>query len=161
VTGHEEECEHEHIVIPMRITADGVDVDLSDITTPALRDALGEVLSHVHRQMVKDEIKRWVTPQIAHEVLSAFGDERATAPSLARLSLITLIRTCHISDDAILTELNSSEDFHGYVLAVCMLAENDNTASGMAVLRQLAGLPTDDDLEEIEQMMMKKGARDG
>lgn len=153
MTGHVHDVGGEAIAVPVLISAGGVDVDLSKIVSPQLREAIKESLEGLRAELIKQEIKRWITPQIAHEVLSVYGDERATAPSLARGALITLIRTCHISDDAMLAELNDVEEFHGYVLAICMLAESKTgDDSGLGILRGIAELLNEDDLREMEAM---------
>lgn len=112
-------------------------------------DELAEDLAGLFRgfrvSAAASEIRRYVTPEIAHHILSAYGDERASMPSLSVAGLISLIRTCSISDDGMLDELNRVEDFHGYVLAVMILAEGVPGSSepdhgGMRILREIAEL---------------------
>jgi hypothetical protein len=77
-------------------------------------------------------------------VLYCYGDlDGTTEPSMATAALINLVRVAHISDEHIEMHLNEVEHFHGYVLAVAMLAEKG--LEGMHNLRRIAKLPVPDD----------------
>lgn len=129
-----------------------VGINLSDLfegAPPELGQYISDALAHMHAHRMAVELNEWVTAEIADQVLWCYGDlDGTTEPSLADAALINLIRVCHISDEHILHHLNEVEHFHGYVLAVSLLAEKG--PHGMWFLRKLAKLPlgeepTDDD----------------
>jgi hypothetical protein len=96
-----------------------------------------------------DEVKEYVTAEVANNVLAVYGNERATFPSQSVLALISLIRTCCISDDEMLDELNRVPAFHGYVLAIAVLMEGEKIEeSGRQILEIRAGLRSADTGEE-------------
>lgn len=99
---------------------------------------LTEALHQLKRSQMADELRRWVTPEIANHVLSVYGNEQASMPNLTTGALISLIRLCHEADDQMMLNLNEVEDFHGYVMGVVYLAERGS--DGIELLEQIAGL---------------------
>ena len=142
------EEEFHGIALELELTADGLRVVGGDgDMPPEVMEELHDLLHRATVQGISRQIRRYVTPEIANHVLSAYGDEEASMPSLAVSALITLIRTCHISDEQMMEVLNeASPVFHGYVLATTLLGEGEDR-SGMPVLRKLAGLDPDDDVK--------------
>lgn len=135
---------NDQIVIPIRLGPEGLEVDMSAVPE-GLRPFINMAAERVAMEAMRERIEHWVTPQVAHEVLSVYGDQEATQPNLARQSLITLIRTSWVSDEELLSELAGVEAFHGYVLAVSVLARDGEDQSGLDVLRAIAGLDDHDD----------------
>jgi hypothetical protein len=143
IPGHEGHT-HRGVVIAVgegpEVPEGALDVhDLPD----RLREAIERAVERSKIDLMAEEIRQYVTPEIAHHVLSAYGDEEATMPSMSVGLLISLIRMCNISDDDMLDTLNHIRDFHGYVLAICTMAEGPAAASGttgMTILRRIAGL---------------------
>src|SRR4051794_29463138 len=126
--------EHGPFEIPLRITAAG-DLETGHIP-PRLREAIQPLLQDIRTRMVGEDIRDNVTPEIANYVLSAYGNEQASMPSIAVGALISLIRLCKESDDYLLARLDDVEGIHGYVLAVAVLAENP--PEGIEALELLA-----------------------
>jgi len=118
----------------------GKDVELP----PELQQMIKDGIEKLRMDEQARDVKRYVTAEVANHVLSAYGDERASMPSLSISALITLIRTCAISDEGLLEELNqSSWQIHGYVVAIMLLAEpsvEKGLDGGMGVLRRIAGI---------------------
>lgn len=139
------EEEFHGFALELELTDGGLRVVGGDDMPPEVMEELHDMLHHATVQGISRQIRRYVTPEVANHVLSAYGDEQASMPSLAVSALITLIRTCHISDEGMLEVLNeASPVFHGYVLATTLLGESGD-GSGLPVLRKLAGLDPDDD----------------
>lgn len=136
--GHDEERPHTHTVTALPVDIDPEDPEMAE----HLHDMIGALLTQMRVKLMGQEIRKWVTPEVAHHVLSSYGNEHASMPSVATGALISLIRLCHQSDDMMLHNLDSVEDFHGYVLAIVMLAEKNDSddEEGMALLEMIAGL---------------------
>jgi hypothetical protein len=115
---------------------------------PDLPDGMQALIKEaIERQRVDEqarEIKKYVTAEVANYVLSAYGNEQASMPSLSVSALISLIRTCAISDEDMLDDLNqANSEFHGYVLAIMLLAEQSikhENDIGFGILRRIAGI---------------------
>lgn len=134
--GAEEPHTHHATMIPVSLNPD--DPALAGLPGP-LQEIIASALKSIRLTTITDEITRFVTQEVANHVLSSYGNEEASMPSLTTGALISLIRLCHESDDAMMMNLNDVEDFHGYVLAVVMLAEKPG---GIEMLEKLAGLRT-------------------
>jgi D-ribose pyranose/furanose isomerase RbsD len=125
-------------------------IDMSDLmegAPPEFAEILSRALEEIHVRRAAMEIKEWVTNEIADQVLYCYGDlDGTTEPSMADAALINLMRVAYISDEHMLMHLNDVEHFHGYVLAITMLAEKG--PKGMWHLRKIAGLPVPDEMPE-------------
>jgi len=124
--------------IPVAFTADGA-IDLEQMPTE-LQEILRPILRQIRITLVGEDIKHNVTAEVANHVLSAYGNEQASMPSVTVGALISLIRLCNESDDYLLDKLNNTEGIHGYVLAVTLLAEFG--PEGLEILETVAGLRT-------------------
>lgn len=124
------------------LTRDPAAATVIDLDPDTLPESLQEMLAGAIDKMMLEkqtrEIRHFVTPEVANHVLSSYGNEDASMPSVATGALISLIRLCHESDDQMMSNLNDVEDFHGYVLAVALLAEGPD--GGMEILEKIAGL---------------------
>ena len=131
VPGHDDMPAHTHTVY-----AFPVDIDPDDDSSAT--EMLDTVLADISTRMLADEVRRYVTQEVANHVLSIYGNLDASMPSITISALISLIRLCNEADDDMLYELNRVEEFHGYVIAVTSLAERGE--KGIYVLERIAGL---------------------
>jgi hypothetical protein len=139
------------IAIGITLGPDG-EIELPDGAPSALKEILGQVFTQMKVRAMGDDIKEHVTAEVANHVLSSYGDERASMPSLACSSLISLIRLCHQSDEHLLSHLNEVQHIHGYVIAVVYLAENP--PEGIEMLEMIAGF-RDPNGETIDSVTKK------
>lgn len=126
---------------PMTGEVDGLPEGLP----PDVVEELARTLARDRTDRMAKMIRRHVTQEVANHVLSSYGNEDASMPSVTVAALISLIRLCNQADDAMLRELGEVHEFRGYILAVTMLAEpNERKAAeggaGIKILEQLAGL---------------------
>jgi hypothetical protein len=123
--------------------------DLFDGAPPELEEYITKALSQMHAHRMATELNEWVTAEIADQVLYCYGDlDGTTEPSMADAALINLVRVAYISDEHILHHLNEVEHFHGYVLAISLLAEKG--PKGLWYLRKLAKLPVGEEPDDPE-----------
>lgn len=139
--GHDEDHPHPHHATVIGVGIDSAGhphLETSSDLPDGFRAMLSEAMYRIKVSRMAEEIQHWVTQEVANHVLSVYGNEQASMPSLTTGALISLIRLCHEADDQMMSNLNDVEDFHGYVIAVSFLAEQG--PSGLEMLEQIAGL---------------------
>ena len=107
-----------------------------------LKKAIAESVRDLHFRRMREEVQQFVTPEVANHILSVYGDDRASMPSVSKTALISLIRLADEMDEEMLDCLNGVEEFHGYVLAVSVIMKDDEKDgnSGRRILEHIAGL---------------------
>lgn len=114
-----------------------------DGVPPRMTEALEHILMHARVDRMAKEVQTHVTQEVANHVLAVYGHETASHPNVTTGALISLIRLCVESDEAMLDELNRLEFVHGYILAVTTFMEpsaNQEDNLGREMLEQIAGL---------------------
>jgi hypothetical protein len=116
-----------------------------------VKEMLAKALEDAKLRRLAEEIKEWVTPDVADAVLYCYGDlDGTTEPSMADAAMINLMRVAHISDEHMLMHLNEVEHFHGYVIAIKFLAERG--PQGLHILRRIAGLVPGESYDGSEKL---------
>jgi hypothetical protein len=129
----------------MTVSYDPLTGEVSGLPEGLPPDVIADLTDRITKARTDDMarmIRRYVTAEVANHVLSSYGNEQASMPSVTKAALISLIRLANQADDDMLHALGEVRDFRGYLLAVTMLAEptEQTEGQGMKILEQLAGL---------------------